>query len=461
MNLTEEEDLDIEAVILTTDAQNQLECMEKHKNFSYLTDEYCPAAWDNFFCWPPTSPGAAVFVPCHEIFPFLDADLKQGLAFRVCGVDGLWAFGNWTNYTGCLDLINNQEPTISPITVSYIIFTGSIISLICLGITLFIFSYFKALQCSRIRVHRNLVLSLILHSIMMMIISLPGIFEEIIIPFRDTSWLCKVVITLKMYAAMTCIHWMFVEGLLLHSSITVSVFQQEPPFKIYYTIGWGIPLLCVIIWVILMSCFSTTPCWKGYGKSPFIWFITGPMILSLLVNSVFLINIIRILITKLRMSVSIEIKQIRKAVKATLLLFPLLGITHLLFCINPRDDAHLEYAYMITNSILQSSQGLFVAILYCFLNSEVQSVVMHAYLRSSLQRHTGRSYRRPSSMPSGTATTSLSHSDANGIRAKSSPYRPSTSVVPLKPVPEDSEKNALQVESVKKILLEKETSFIN
>ncbi|GFS94007.1 uncharacterized protein TNCV_4480571 [Trichonephila clavipes] len=46
----------------------------------------------------------------------------------------------------------------------------------------------------------------------------------------------------------------------------------------------------------------------------------------------------------------------RKAVKATALLFPLLGLTHLMFCINPKDDATFEEAYMITNAILQSSQ---------------------------------------------------------------------------------------------------------
>lgn len=43
--------------------------------------------------------------------------------------------------------------------------------------------------------------------------------------------------------------------------------------------------------------------------------------------------------------------------KATLLLFPLLGITHLFFCFNPQDsDRKLKDVYMITNAILMSSQ---------------------------------------------------------------------------------------------------------
>ena len=86
-------------------------------------------------------------------------------------------------------------------------------------------------------------------------------------------------------------------------------------------------------------------------------------------------NIIRVLLTKLRLTVTIELTQIRKAIKATALLFPLLGnaqllifkkvyifnlnfsgISHLLFAINPDDDGQLEDAYMIVNAFFQSSQ---------------------------------------------------------------------------------------------------------
>ncbi|KFM80101.1 PDF receptor, partial [Stegodyphus mimosarum] len=251
---------------------------------------------------------------------------------------------------------------------------------------------------------------------MMLAISLPGIFRTVEGMFREIDWLCKAVLVLKMYSAMTCIHWMFVEGLLLHSSITVSVFQQEPPFKLYYAIGWGIPLVCVGSWLLLMALYLDRPCWKGYGHSPFVWFITGPMIVALVVNAVFLVNIIRILVTKLRTSVSIETKQVKKAMKATALLFPLLGITHLLFCINPRDEANLEHIYMLVNAVLQSSQGLFVAVLYCFLNSEVQTVLATAYARSTLKRSPRRSYRssRCSRMLGSTTSTSLSPDLPNG-----------------------------------------------
>lgn len=408
------DDTDIERYVSSEEPDSEEECLRKYGGLSDQDSSRCRAAWDSFFCWPPTEVGQDVSFPCHRIFPFLQEathSSQVAVAHRSCDENGFWSQGNWTNYTECEKLeIRVEEHPISPVTISYVIFVGSIISLASLLITLFIFCYFKTLQCSRIRVHRNLVLSLILHAVMMLAISLPGIFASVDILFKETDWLCKAVLVLKMYSAMTCIHWMFVEGLLLHSSITVSVFQREPPFRLYYALGWGIPLACVGTWLLLMCFYSSSRCWRGYGLSPFVWFITGPMIFALVVNAIFLVNIIRILVTKLRTSVSIETKQVKKAMKATALLFPLLGITHLLFCINPRDDADLEHIYMLVNAILQSSQGVFVAVLYCFLNSEVQNVLSTAYTRSTLKRDPRRSVRssRGSRMLGSTTSTSLS-----------------------------------------------------
>ncbi|GFS85130.1 corticotropin-releasing factor receptor 2 [Nephila pilipes] len=197
---------------------------------------------------------------------------------------------------------------------------------------------------------------------------------------------------------MASVHWMFVEGLLLHTSVTTSVFDRHSPFTLYYALGWGIPALCVLLWVALMSSLWNKACWEGYGRSPLVWFVTGPMITALLVNAVFLVNIVRILVTKMRSNVAIETKQIRKAMRATALLFPLLGITHLLFCVNPGGE--WEPLYMFVNAFLQSSQGLFVAILYCFLNSEVQCALRMAY-----SRRRSSSWHHRSSRALGTSLT--------------------------------------------------------
>ncbi|XP_023226000.1 corticotropin-releasing factor receptor 2-like [Centruroides sculpturatus] len=387
---------------------------------------FCEAAWDKLYCWPPVPAGEVVRRSCKRIFSTPQnfwMENKDPVAYRICNHTGQWLWGNWTNYSECLISFTNKEPK-GRLSVSYILFIGSFLSLILLAITLFIFTYFRSLHCSRLRVHRNLVVALIIHSFLLMIISLPILFENSIPSYHGLDWFCKTLLTLKMYAATASVNWMFVEGLLLYSSISVFVFQQDPPFKLYYFIGWVTPGIFVVSWAIFMVFHLETPCWRGYGRLPYIWIVTGPMITALVVNTIFLFTIVRILITKIRATVSIETKQVRKAVKATVLLFPLLGITHLLFCINPQDDGYLEQAYMITNALLQSCQGIFVAVLYCFLNSEVQTALKQTYIKALLRRHPNV---RCQVVPQG-STTHVSHvMDSYAISStkvtKQSPYR--------------------------------------
>ncbi|KAG8014235.1 Corticotropin-releasing factor receptor 2 [Nibea albiflora] len=74
------------------------------------------------------------------------------------------------------------------------------------------------------------------------------------------------------------------------------------------------------------------------------------------INFVFLFNIVRILMTKLRASTTSETIQYRKAVKATLVLLPLLGITYMLFFVNPGEDDISQIVFIYFNSFLQSFQ---------------------------------------------------------------------------------------------------------
>lgn len=110
------------------------------------------------------------------------------------------------------------------------------------------------------------------------------------------------------------------------------------------------------------------------------------------INFIFLFNIVRILMTKLRASTTSETIQyrylhrscmcvrtlnksrlkenwcletimsichaclIRKAVKATLVLLPLLGITYMLFFVNPGEDEISQIVFIYFNSFLESFQ---------------------------------------------------------------------------------------------------------
>ncbi|XP_014824851.1 PREDICTED: corticotropin-releasing factor receptor 1-like [Poecilia mexicana] len=141
--------------------------------------------------------------------------------------------------------------------------------------------------------------------------------------------------------------------------------------------------LSVTIEEDLAECFYWfSRCW--FGKRPGVYtdyIYQGPMILVLVINFIFLFNIVRILMTKLRASTTSETIQYRKAVKATLVLLPLLGITYMLFFVNPGKDEISQMVFIYFNSFLVSFQGFFVSVFYCFLNSEVRSAVRKRFHR--------------------------------------------------------------------------------
>ena len=63
----------------------------------------------------------------------------------------------------------------------------------------------------------------------------------------------------------------------------------------------------------------------------------------------------------------------RKAVRAALFLLPLLGITHSLEMFEPPLDRSVAVfgCYTIVLAVLDSFQGFYISLLYCFLNQEV------------------------------------------------------------------------------------------
>ena len=108
-------------------------------------------------------------------------------------------------------------------------------------------------------------------------------------------------------------------------------------------------------------------------ESTLQWIMFAPVVASILLNFIFLCNIVRLLITKLRQIP--EAAHTRKAARATLILIPLLGIQYLLVPIRPEKGSKSEDVYVIVLALLVSLQGAFVSIMFCFLNGEVITAV--------------------------------------------------------------------------------------
>ncbi|KAL4222816.1 Corticotropin-releasing factor receptor 1 [Mactra antiquata] len=367
---------------------------------------HCSPFFDNILCWPATPANTTAELPCP---PLVHATTAK--AYRYCPSNASWDTAK-SDYAACMNIapeVTTQDPSDVQLalTLRDIYFILSTISLVLLLITIFIFQYFRSLHCSRISIHKHLVVSFIFRFVVIIIITEPLISNRET-SYRDWDWLCKLITALTQYTTLANVFWMFVEGFFLHHSLVLGVFSTQAPFKLFYFIGWGLPALFVIAWCIVLHFQHDSYCWSNYSQLVSHWIIIAPFILALVVNLVFLVNIIRVLVSKLRANNRIESANIRKAIKATVVLMPLLGITNLLFIMSPADNRGLKVAYHVTNAVLHSSQGIFVAILYCFLNGEVRRVIKQKWYRFRIRHGRTTSGRRRSSrtssffLPSGT-----------------------------------------------------------
>ncbi|BFZ01192.1 hypothetical protein BsWGS_04231 [Bradybaena similaris] len=335
-------------------------------------------------------------------------------AFRTCLEDGSWQ-NNWTNYSACIQAdpsVNESflDATNTPIkriqntqyvqlilALKDIMIVTTSMSLVFLVIAFFIFSYFRSLQCSRNSIHKNLVASFIFRFILVIVQFQPYIFSRGP-SYRDLDWLCKTVLTLHQYFQTANFAWMLVEGIYLHNRLVVSVFPSAAPFKLFYFIGWGIPLIITSFWAALMHHFYKDNCWIGFAQHHLIFILAVPIVLALVVNSAFLVNIIRVLVVKLRTNNLVESRRMRKAIKATVVLLPLLGVANLLFLAQPvKEGTAIMSVYRVINGLLPSLQGVFVSVLYCFMNSEVQNVIKKKWKRFRTNRAMNTRTRRQES----------------------------------------------------------------
>ncbi|XP_039302429.1 PDF receptor isoform X3 [Solenopsis invicta] len=278
-------------------------------------------------------------------------------------------------------------------------FIGLSISLVALLASLVIFCRFRSLRNTRTRIHKNLFVAMVVQVLIRL-----TLYIDIAIYRRkphgmqrgigNTPVLCEASYVLLEYVKTAMFMWMFIEGLFLHNLVTVTVFQETSYYRMYRFVGWGCPLLMTLAWAIIMAFYyhpksKFLRCWSGYNLSSYFWILEGPRFAVILLNFLFLLNIIRVLVVKLRQSHTSEIEQVLKAVRAAVVLLPLLGITNVLFMIKvPLDNVNKFAVWSYSTHFLRSFQGLFIATLYCFLNGEVRlaldkTVAIHLSLRGS------------------------------------------------------------------------------
>ncbi|XP_019945091.2 calcitonin gene-related peptide type 1 receptor [Paralichthys olivaceus] len=346
------------------------------------TGAYCNRTWDGWLCWGDSEPGPKMQM-CPEYFQDFDPAEK---VTKVCNPDGQWfhhPVSNrvWSNYTQCQAYTKDKLKF--AISLYYMSMVGHGLSIVSLIICLIIFSYFKSLSCQRISLHKNMFLSFILNSIVtIMWLSLTASNDQTTNTSNSVS--CKVLAVLTLYASTSNYFWMLCQGIYLHTLIIVAVFVGEQQLFWYYVLGWVFPIVPAATYAVARGLYFNDKCWIS-SHTHLLYIIHGPIQAALFVNLLFLLNIVRVLITKLKVTHCAESTTYMKAVRATLILIPLLGVQFILLPWRPEGRiSRAIYDFFV--NIFSNFQGLLVAIIFCFCNNEAQAALKRKWAQRKFAR---------------------------------------------------------------------------
>uniref|UniRef100_A0A8C2K8B5 Vasoactive intestinal peptide receptor 2 n=1 Tax=Cyprinus carpio TaxID=7962 RepID=A0A8C2K8B5_CYPCA len=358
----------------------------------------CRGVWDNISCWHHANIGEVVVNTCPAVLKNLFT--RDGIISRNCTTEG-WSEVYPSIQSVCFEPTPNATKLVFYTVMKTLYTLGHSLSLIALITGSTILCLFRKLHCTRNYIHLNLFFSFILRAIAVLVKDAILFSHENVECTKQPSLIgCKASLIIFNYFIMANFYWLLVEGLYLHTLLMV-IFSENRHFIIYLLIGWGFPTVFVIPWIVCRIYLEDTGGMiKKYFSLPFC-------ILQL--NFILFISIIRILVQKLRCPDvgGNDQSQYRRLAKSTLLLIPLFGINYVVFVYIIDENGEMENYKIFFDLGLGSFQGLVVAILYCFLNSEVQSELKRKWRSLRLKRYIGRDYRLHSSSISRNGTENM------------------------------------------------------
>ncbi|XP_072110540.1 growth hormone-releasing hormone receptor-like [Mobula birostris] len=406
------------------------ECLQKITAMRNTSVSGCRMVWEYGLCWPSAEHGETVNMSCPKVF--LQFSPVLGVLNRNCTSEG-WSDALPPGKTFCMTTETTQNgeetsPAVIPIeqhtpsaesvlrntlklgavttgarlnilyfsmqvlyfSTIWVIYTmGYSLSLIVLTIAVAILLVFRNLHCTRNYIHIHLFITFILRSLSVMIKDAVLFSDDDVDHCNFSTVGCKIAVVFCYFSTMTNYFWQLVEALYLNSLLLASFSYVRSSIWWWSLLGWGVPSICMLAWVITKIQFENTDCWDIIDDSPYWWIIKGLIVTSIAINFVLFVNIIRILVQKLfpgEMHFA-NSSQYRWLIKSTLLLIPLFG-THYIICAFPPDGAVLA-VQLYLELCIGSFQGLTVGILYCFLNREVQTEIYRRWLRRQMDSYVG------------------------------------------------------------------------
>ncbi|XP_030609840.1 secretin receptor [Archocentrus centrarchus] len=352
---------------------------------------HCGGMWDHLNCWPPAFLGETVSQPCPEFFN------SGGKVHRNCTASG------WTDlliphedacgYTFNETLLFLGESSETHLYFSYVktMYTvGYTVSLISLSIAITIFCLFRKLHCTRNYIHIQLFISFILRAIFIFIRDALLFTNEEIYHCDYYPAPCKVVLIFSNYSILANYSWLLVEGHFLFTLVNRSFFSLKKHLAWYIILSWGLPLIVIVSWGCAKYFYEDEGCWETRRHEWIWWILRVPVLLTLCMTLIFFMGILRILVSKLRMpdAQRNELSQYKRLIKSTFFLVALFGLHYILFMFLPvKVSSSMFRIWTFVELALSSTQGFVVAVLYCFMNGEVQHEFQRRWRRWRLTQH--------------------------------------------------------------------------
>uniref|UniRef100_A0AAQ4RNF5 Secretin receptor n=1 Tax=Gasterosteus aculeatus aculeatus TaxID=481459 RepID=A0AAQ4RNF5_GASAC len=349
----------------------------------------CKGMWDDLNCWPAASLGQTVTQPCPEFFN------SAGTVQRNCTASG-WTDPLVPHEDACGYTFNETlhflgESSDAHTYFSYVktMYTaGYALSLISLSIAVTIFCLFRKLHCTRNHIHIQLFVSFILRAIFIFVRDSLLFTDEELYHCDHYPVACKAALMFSNYSILANYSWLLAEGHFLFTLVSRSFFSLRKHLAWYIVLSWGLPLTVIVSWGCAKYFYEDEGCWETRTHEWIWWILRVPVLLTISMNFFFFLGILRILVSKLRMpdAQRNEFCQYKTLIKSTFFLVALFGLHYILFVFLPVE---------VSSSVFKIwTFGFVVAVLYCFMNGEVQQEIQRRWRRWRLTQHLPSRRRR-------------------------------------------------------------------
>lgn len=192
-----------------------------------------------------------------------------------------------------------------------------------------------------------------------------------------------MIITAQNYAIMVNYTFALMEGVYLHNLIFLNLFTNNGEISTYILLGWGLPIVFLVPWVVVKSEFDDTLCWITYNNNYYHLILIVPMTVTIYTNFGIFIRIIRVLRGKINSMYTQQLNtKYRKLARSTIILIHLLGVPYTISLVTYYTRnlyTTFEFIWIFCDQTFTAFLGFIVSIIFFLLNREVRLEVQRKY----------------------------------------------------------------------------------